>query len=513
MKISKIFLSALLIVFTSVSCKDDFLDKINTNEINSSSFYTNVEEAVKAVNSVYAGLQRGGLYQNQFQLTLDALSDELSPTNKTVGAGSMNELLAYTFNANTEFIRNFWSDSYTTIARANIVLQNLEKVPAKNEAEEERLQDVAAEARAIRALAYLNLVANFGGVPLRTEENFTETQLAKSEPAQVYELIESDLQFAAATLPAKGEWPGADLGRVTSGFAKGLLGKAYLYQKKYDQAYQVLKEVIDSGKYSLLANRRHLHDGQHENNDESLFEVQFASKLNGGDAAWAVDQNTGWGGNSEGTFRPAQYGTSGKVDHAFYNAIPSPALINSYTPNDPRLEAFFFGPKSTLKLPEGNPDYNPDNSYAPIFALKGYAWKKYQSEDLSVGGFEDFDNGTNYVVLRYADVLLMAAEALIEQGKNLDEAAGYINQVRRAADPGGTILPNRSGSQEALQAFLRQERRVELSGEQQRRIDLVRWGIADDVLGSKFVPNRHELLPIPQNELDANKEMKQNIGY
>lgn len=509
----KIIRSLLVFVFSFLivaSCKNDFLDRKNVNDVNSQSFYSNLDEAVRAVNSVYAGLQRGGLYQHIYQLGLDCISDENSPTAKTVGAGAMNEMLAYTFNASTDHVLQIWSDSYITIARANIVLQNVTDKLGTSDAEKLRIQRVLAEARFIRALCYLNLVVNYGNIPLRTEKNLQETQLAPAKPEEVYALIEEDFKFAAATLPKKADWGAGNLGRATNGAAKSLLGKAYLYQKKYAQCYQILKEVINSNEYRLLNERRWLHDGQHEWNDESIFEVNFTSGLNGGGGAWAVDQNTGWGGNAEGGFRPKQYGTSGKEEHAFYNAVPSAALVNSFEPNDPRLEIWFFGPKSKIYLPATSADYTPDNSYAPLFALKGYAWKKYQLEDLRpLGGSEPDDGGINHVVIRYADVLLMAAEALIEQNQNLGEAADYINQIRRKADPSGAILPDRpAGSQATLQTHLRHERRVEMCGEQQRRIDIVRWGIANTILGNKFVVGKHELLPIPRTELDANKEMQ-----
>lgn len=502
-----------MVFFTYIACEDEFLTRENNNNINSSSFYKSSEDAVKAVNSVYAGLQRVGLYHRSIFFMLDFSSDEVAPTSNTQTPPT--QLIQYTWDATNEHIVNFWQDSYRVIARANFVLLNVPNIPAANANEEALLARTIGEAKFLRGLAYLNLAANFigppdlstaGSIPLSTEENMLELQLAGSGGAAVYAQIEKDFTDAIAVLPET--YGSADKGRATSGAAKGLLGRAYLYQKKYGQAYAILKQIIDSGDYSLLANPRHIHDGQHENNAESLFEVQFTAGLNGGGGAWAVDENTGWGGNGEGNFRPIEYGTDG---HAFYNAKPSPALIAAYQANDPRLEAFYFGPNSKIFLPADNADKTPDDSYSKIFARAGYAFKKYQNEDLRATGGRELDDGNmNIIVIRYADVLLMAAEALIEQNIQLTEAAGYINQVRRRADPSGAILPDISGTQAQLRDFLRQERRLELAAEQVRRIDIIRWGLGPQVFGNKFVAGKHEKFPIPQNELDSNKLLEQS---
>ncbi|GAB4423652.1 MAG: RagB/SusD family nutrient uptake outer membrane protein [Bacteroidia bacterium] len=484
-----------LLIFVVQGCSSDFLDTKNTNAIDSTTFYSNEKEAVQAVNSVYAALQRLGLYHRSIFFMLDFSSDEIAPTPNTQTPPT--QLLNYTFDATNEHIVGFWNDNYVAILRANTVLEQLPNVPDLSASMKNRLE---GEARFIRALCYLNLVSNFGGVPLRKD---TETQiardLAKATSAEVYAQIEEDLKFAEANLPRRSQYAADDLGRATSGAATGLLGKAYVYQQKWADAEAALQRVVSSNEYALVSADRlqNSFNQLDENNEESLFEVQFTSNLNGGGGAWAVDENTGWGGNGEGNFRPKEYGVNG---FAFYNAKPSDAIADAFEPGDPRKQAFMFGPGSTFN---GAP-------YDTIFATSGYAIAKYTDPAPGAGGAPD-DSGINIRVLRYADVLLLLAEAKLRQNKN-GEALALINQVRRRADPSGSILPDRT-DESRTEEYLIHERRVELCFECQRRVDVARWGLGTTIFGSKFINNKHEVFPIPQNEIDLNGAVTQNAGY
>ncbi len=472
---------------------NEFLEVKNTNAVDSSTFYSNATEATQAVNAIYAGLQRPGLYHRSLFFMLDFSSDEIAPTPNTQTPPT--QLLNYAFDATNEHIVGFWNDNYVVILRANTALDKIPGVDM-DAALKNRL---LGEARFLRALANLNLVANFGDVPLRTIENQGERDLAKSPKADVYALIEEDLKFAEANLPKRSEYSANDLGRATSGAAAGLLAKAQIYQQKWAEAEASARRVISSGEYSLVSYDRlqNSFNNRDENNEESLFEVQFTANLSGGGGAWAVDQNTGWGGNGEGNFRPKEYGVNG---FAFYNAKPSENIVNAFEANDPRIQAFMFGPGSSFN---GEP-------YDPIFTASGYAIAKYTDPAPGAGGALD-DGDINIRVLRYADVLLLLAEALHKQGKNA-EALTFINQVRRRADPGGAILADRTDAARTLE-YLIHERRVELCFECQRRVDVARWGIGTATFGSKFVTGKHEVFPIPQNELDVNALMTQNAGY
>jgi starch-binding outer membrane protein, SusD/RagB family len=475
------------------SCNDKFLDTQDTNNINSDTFYKTIEEGIAAVNSVYAGLQRQGLYQRQIFFVHDFSSGEAAPTQNTQTPNT--QLLSFAFDATHEHINALWNDSYVTIARANIVV---EKVPGitGDEAIKTRL---LAEARFIRALCYFNLVANFGDVPLRLPgETAVVNDVPRSPRADVYRQIEEDLRYAESNLPKRADYDAANTGRATSGAAAGLLGKVLVYQEKWGEAETQLQKVIGN-EYSLVPASRMqgLFNASDENNEESLFEVQFTKGLSGGNGAWAVDQNTGWGGNAEGNFRPKEYGVSG---FAFYNAKPSDDIINSYVPNDPRLMAYFFGPGSTFN----------GITYDSIYAANGWAIGKYTDPNPGSGGAAD-DGEINIRVLRYADILLLQAETKLRLNKT-GEGIALVNQIRRRADPSGTILPDFAADGNALQNLI-DERKRELCFEGQRFLDLIRWGLAAQVFGSKFVVGKHELLPIPANEIDLNSLAVQNPKY
>jgi starch-binding outer membrane protein, SusD/RagB family len=510
----KIIISSVLasmMLLTHTACKDDFLDKTNINAITSESFYTNTQEGILAVNATYAALQRQGLYQRKYHFVFDLASDEFEATTKTQGPNQ--QLFEYTWSADHEHISSMWEDWYKVIARANTFLEKSVKIKTTGEDDKKLLNRLVAEARFLRGMAYSNLALNWGGVPLRLETNLAEPQLAVSPVEKIWEQAEADLKFAEANLSSKKDFSGNNVGRATKGAAKAILGRTLIYEKKWAEAATKLKEVIDSGEYQLLADMRKNHSFEGNNSDEGIFEVQFNDNLNqvGSNGAWSVDDAgaTSWGGNCEGSFRSIEYGVEG---HAFYNSRPSKQLIATFEKDDPRIETTMFGPKSKLFLSSDNPDYNKDNSYEPIFKRSGYAWKKYQSDNLvKYNNNEPAAGGINHRVIRLGDVYLLYAEALINTG-NATGGLDYINRIRRRADPSGKILADRKDATKALE-FLKFERNIEMAGEQSRRIDVVRWGDGVKVFGTKFVTGKHEIFPIPQAELNSNALVKQNKGY
>ncbi|MEL6649562.1 MAG: RagB/SusD family nutrient uptake outer membrane protein [Bacteroidota bacterium] len=491
-KISSLF-ALSLILFVVAGCDEGFLETTDRNNINSASFYSNAEEAVQAVNAVYGGLQNQGLYQRSAYFLLDFSANEGAATQNT--QQDPQQLLDYTWTNTNVHVVQFWRDNFLTIGRANTVL---EKVPGIEDMDETLRSRVLAEARFLRGLSYLNLVINFGGVPLRLDEN-PESKISTNWPrasvAEVYAQVESDLNFAKDNLPARSEYDAADLGRATSGAAAGLLGRAFVYQEKWSEAITVLNEVINSGEYRLLDLDALMEqfNGISENSEESLFEVQFENGLGEAGAPWAVDVNTGWGGNTEGTFRPKEYGIP-----SFYNCKASNDMVDAFETDDPRLSQFFYVDGSTIR----NQPYD--------FATFGFGVRKYAEETPDATAPLD-DGFINAVVIRYAEVLLLKAEAELRNG-NAAGAVDLINQVRRRADPSGNILADIATADD-VEAALIQERRVELCFELHRRIDVVRWGLGPQVFGSKFVSGKHELFPIPAQEMETNAEMTQNPGY
>jgi len=491
-------------------CSDDILDKQDVSSINSQTFYQNEQDALASVNANYAMLQNISLWARRIHFLLDFASDEIGPTSNTQGPPL--ELLLHTFGpTGNEHVNGVWDALYQVIAKTNITLAEIPNI----EMDDELKARILGEARFIRSLSYFYITAAYGGGPLRTESNINEINVGRASVEELWAFIEADLQQAADALPWT--YDAQNVGRATRGAALSLLGKSQLFQEKWAQAEANLMEVVNNGPYELMgegastleeaiAAMRSNHDFGVKNNAETVFEVQFQGQEGG--FYWGGDART----RREATIRPREYGVDGK---SFYNGKPSEALLNAFEgysgafgegntsigSRDPRFEAFFFTENDTLA----------DGPYFDIGVNSGYAWKKYQDGQIVNN---NNDNDCNHDVLRFADVILMAAEAKIQQG-NVTDGIEMVNRIRRRADPTGDILeeyPATLSQDEAFDALVL-ERQVELCGEQVRRLDLIRWGIADQFING-FVTGRHEVFPIPQPEIDNNTAIESNNpGY
>ena len=525
-----LFVAPLLLMYSS--CGDNFLNKVDNTSINSGSFYQSETDAIASINAIYAPLQNISLWGRRIHFMLDFTADEVDPTGNTQGPPA--ELLLHTFSSGgNEHIDFPWRMFYRTIAKANISIRFVGAMESSIISDDLKSR-LIGEAKFLRALSYYYIAVLWNGGPLKLAEDDTDLEVstAKSDGATIWAQVIKDLSDAKASLPAT--YGAADQGRATSGAATSLLGKVYLEQDNMAAAETEFMSVINSGAYHLLgsandplgaattveeaiAAMRKNHDFGVKNAGETIFEVQFAAGLGG--LSWNSNAETG---RQESTIRPHEYGVDGS---SFYNCKPSQNPDNNGvgTPltaefegnggteigdRDPRFEAFFFTQNDTIET---------RGAYLPIFNSSGYAWKKYQSSEFVSQGN---DNDVNHDVIRYADVLLCAAEAKIRNNK-IGEGVALINQVRRRADPTGNILPDVTAT--ALDAAfdaLMHERRVELCGEQVRRIDLVRWERAGLIDINDYIPRfqkgKHEFFPIPQAEIDANEAMTnadQNPNY
>lgn len=494
---NKLFILSLAIglTFTAVtSCKDQLEEATtNPNELSTDTYFKNEQEAITGVNAVYGALQHTDMYKRIYFFINDLGSDELignGPLQVTLG-----QLLSYGFDVTNGNINDYYRGFYRGIHRANLVLKNLPSIENPTELSTR----IEGETRFLRAFFYFELVTAFGGVPIYTEPfKVGDPYPSRSTPEQVYALIEDDLTKAIASLPLRSEYGSADQGRISKGAAQALLGKAYLFQEKYNEAITQFRAVINSNEYALMANYRDNFVEFNQNNEyvefnkESLFEASFQGQDKAVGASWGDD----YPGVGEGTWRAIEYGVSG-----FQNTSPSDALVAAYPDTDPRKSANFFGPGSRW--------YNGEYPFSNL----GWEHKKYSLAD--VGGTNDLDfNGSsiNMRIIRYADVLLMAAEALNALGQDA-EAVGYVNQVRNRPSVNIGNLPANQTTGTALRDAIRNERRLELALEQVRKRDIIRWGIARQVLGNRFVEGKHELLPIPQAEIDLNPNLNQNPNY
>lgn len=357
-----------------------------------------------------------------------------------------------------------------------------------------------AEASFIRAYFYSILVRAFGDIVMVLEIN-PSLELSRTDAQVVWnEIIIPDLEFAISVLPEKSEYPAADLGRVTKGGAKALLARLYLYLGDFVAVQKLAEEVINSGQYSLQPNFEDAFNVENEGGIESVWEVPalpFGSFGSGGNQygnTWAVrgTPNRGWGFG-----RPAY-----------------PWILKMQDNNDPRLDAsvIFLG-----EVIDGF-EISGDDATTDTTRVDGQIVEIecYNQKIWTPGATTEESYGHNQRIIRYADVLLMAAEAANENG-NSTVALNYLNQIRERARGGSVgIVPDiTTVDQSALRIAIENERNYELAFEGLRYWDLVRTNRAKDVLGPLgFVEDKHELFPIPQSEIDiSQRRITQNPNY
>ncbi|TWI85834.1 putative outer membrane starch-binding protein [Lacibacter cauensis] len=473
-------------LLTGSSCKKDFLDLAPISQQNSNNFYRTGEDMKNALSSVYSALQYGGMYYSSMHIIGDLRSDNTEITDPAAGA-DMQAVDMFTNNAVTSISSTTWNGHYQGIQSANIVIN---KIDAVNMDATLKVR-YKAEARFLRALMYFNLVRIFGDVPLVTDiiNNPQEGyKYGRETTAKVYEQIIADLKDAEQNLPF--EYASADIGRATKGAAMSLLGKVYLTQQNWALAAQKLKEVIDAAaqtKYQLVTSYANIFGAANENNRESIFEVQFRKGA------------TGEGSPFTNQFAPIGSGTAVvSVGNPLGQNIPTANMSNAYELGDLRKAASM---RNSYVLNGNTVNHNYIIKYAGVPAA-----------------YLDSDN--NWIVLRYADVLLMYAEALNEQGYVADGPAfTYLNQVRTRAGLASKTSSNANAAlqvadQAAFRLAVEQERRVELAFEGHRWFDLVRTNRALAVLGTSGMQAHHVLFPIPQSQIDINPALiKQNSGY
>jgi tetratricopeptide (TPR) repeat protein len=398
----------------------------------------------------------------------------------------------FTHTTTQDGLDRWWSALYEGIKRANVVI---EKVPSINMNEQLRNRYIA-EASFLRGLFYFDLVRAFGGVPKVTSTT-PATKTPRSTDAEIYELIISDLEFAAQHLPEKSLYAPDDAGRATKGAAKSLLARVYLFMGDYKNVEKYALEVIASDEYDLEDDFADANGKNGEHGIESVFEIGAMEVEGAGGNQYANTQgvrgspNRGWGFNR-----------------------PSLDLRYSFEEGDPRLDATIIDLGETLDgifiIGDGTtPDVVVVNGI--VTEVECYNQKVWYPGTNTITQW-----GHNRRLIRYADVLLMAAEALNENDKPGD-ALPLLNEVRERARGGnGSILPDVTVTEKnALRNAILEERRHELALEGHRFWDLVRTGRAAIVLGPLgFQTGKHELLPIPQNEIDISQgSLQQNPNW
>lgn len=494
MKKIRYIASSFLLGLALSSC-NGFLDKEPWDSIDTSKSFQAAEDAVAAVNGAYQPLQWAKLY-NMRMWTLDIVAG-----NSIVGAGGGTDGIETTDLANfitatdNEGVLDVWRGPAPGILRCNFIIKN---VPGMN-IEESLKNRCLGEAKFLRAHYYFILVRLFGGVPLITVPQTPDDDLKpfRASKEQIYALIEDDLNAAITLLPDKASYGASDLGRASKGAAMGLLAKVYLTQSKaYGEIVRLCSEIEKLG-YRLNDDYSDNFHPNKKNGPESLFEVQYYGKTSYD--FWSNENQASWLSAFTGPRN------SDMVAGGYGWNQPTSEFVSQYETNDLRKD------KTILYL--GCPDFD-GKQYQPSYSTTGYNLRKFLvSKSVSM----DFNTSpANFVVLRYADVLLMKAEALNEQGFTTD-AEAPLYEVRKRAG-----LINRADIEGLTQAQMREkvirERRVELAFEGDRWFDLVRLkdGYALKFLhsiGKSNAAEKHLLMPIPLKEKEANENLAQNPGY
>lgn len=487
------FLAGLLCLnILLAACNEDFLDQNRETELSGATFFKTESDIKQGVNGAYRSLRDMGLFSYWVfgEMRSDNTTFQYNPPQR--GQENREFVDVFLVNSTNTLIQDYWRENYSGIARCNDIITY---APAVVMPDESRNQSIG-EAKFLRAFHYFNLVRQFGGVPLRLSVTQTPSDAKSAGRAtveEVYQQIISDLEDAAAKLPPV--YGASDKGRATKGAALALLGKVYLTQKNYPAALLALRQVTSLG-YRILPNYASVFSPENKNNDESVFEIQYLG---------AVPELAS---NFIYQFAPFNSGsivTGDRNTTLSYNAgwnIPTQDLIEAYEPGDLRKD---------VSLKEGFTD--PQAGFVNVPYIN-----KYNHGIVDIGSTDD-----NFPVIRYADVLLMIAECLNEQGFVANgEAFTLLNEIRVRAGlqpkTSGNVNPSlRIQNQQEFRDAIFQERRVELAFENQRWYDLVRSGRAVAVMtahgreeipkqpipsNSYMVTENNLLLPIPQREVN-----------
>ena len=504
-----------VILMLHLSCGEAFLDQVNPNVITPASFWKTAADAEKGIYGAYAPFTNIWYY-TRFEIFTSDYRDDL------VNGFNTSERTAVGYFSGTSesnATRWVWQAMFQCVARANEVLWHVPNI----EMDEVDKNSILGEAHFIRAYNYFKLVNNWLNVPLITVP-ITEIEepnlISQAPPSEVWAQIESDLQQAQNLLPD--EWPDAQRGRITSGAAIGFLGQVYMYQSKYAEAKAEFTKIMD-GRYQLTADYAHNFTEEFENNSESLFEIQLIADGNGG---WGADNaNSGKGAGYQPDLAPAGFTNQNgmRINQWALDLFLDERTINDEI--DPRTYTTFFWNsddsttyqgkvlKSRTYLDKTYADAYP-NGGDGIYANKYLDWQFTGFSRSQEAGWHG--SGNNLRMLRYADILLMFAEAEFQLNGSTDAALNAINEVRARVDmPAFTSITMQD---------IEDERIKELSIERSRYFDLLRWGrvksrivdnpdLKSESAGTSAYKPGREYIAIPENEIANNPNFVQNEGY
>jgi SusD family. len=493
MKKNILFIFFLPLILMAVSCTD-FLDRKPLGTATEGDLTVGGVEG--KVFGLYGTLRDEGMTGLPMVFMHVMRSDD-AIKGSTVTDGASYEQMADFFKYDKSdgwLLLDYWNAHYKMIYACNDILHDIDSLKLTTAG------DVInqAEAKFFRAYAYFDLVRTFGQVPKIDFKiyNVGDANIQKSSVADIYSFIDQDLTYASTNLPVS--WVSSFIGRATKGAANTLWAKTKLYRQDWAGALAKCEEVKNSTQYNLLDSYDKFFTEKGENSSESILEVQMYVNANG-----SVSYNNNCNG-AQGVRG------SGDWDLGWGWNVPSQALVDSYEAGDPR--------KTTTILYSGGPDGYGLTVPAALGAIQPYWNRKVYSDPArrAATGIK-YANWLNIRLLRYADVLLMAAEAANEIGgaDNTTKALSYVEMIRARARGAANVLPPITTTvQSDLRTAIKKERRAEFAMEYERFYDLVRWGDAITVLGPSGYTDKCKYYPIPQSIIDkAQGKLTQNADW
>ncbi|GAB3557930.1 RagB/SusD family nutrient uptake outer membrane protein [Spirosoma fluminis] len=512
MKRPYFFVSALLLGLT-VSCNEKALDQLNPNAVTTDSYFKTDVQIRSATNGIYAALQSTNLVAREWFFAHDLRSDDVSS-----GGGQLetprNQLLTGVHDTGNSVSGSVWTGAYRVIHRANVVI---DKAAAATGLTPAVATQAVGEAKFLRAWSYFELVSLWGAVPLY--KNYVTSlagAAARAPEAEVYAFVIADLKAAQEALPAT--YDAANQGRATKGAATMLLARVYMFQGDYANAKTELQKIISSGTYQLVDEYSDNFIEETEFNKESIWEINFLPS--GGTFNWNGDADGASAG--EETVRTQEYSGIG-----WRNIIPSNSLLAEFektskgdTKTDPRYAKSFYTTGDKYNRDQDVLTDAQQNGFGSMVDGKEQkvSWRKFT---LMYKAGVSTTGGINQRIMRYAETLLSMAECENELG-NSAGAVTYLNMIRNRPSVAMPAYPTAKypvSTKEQVFAAIVHERRVELNGEEIRNRDILRWRKQGKLTSEPlayFQKGKHELLPIPQQEIDNNPNIGlkgQNPGY
>ena len=470
-------LTIILVFFQLLSC-EGILDKEPIAILDAGSFFQTENDAVQSINAAYNPLLFNNANNNFLWAFAEVTGDAAIPGGDGSRPGIV-EMETFSYTPRTEELNSYWKLQFKGITQCNLVLDNIVKVNIP----ELTKNQIIGEALFLRSYYYFLLTQVFGDVPLYLKVTPPDQlKIKKSSKEDIYKQILSDCEKAANLLPIT--YNGSNTGRATKGAALAVAAKVSLYTKDYTKVLEYTSKIKALNTYRLVKDYRENFMKLTQNNTESVWEIQHTNLELG-----------------VGNFINQWWASIKFLGYGF--AEVTPLYVSVFEPNDPRL-------KFTVAM---NNDPYFGLIYKNSFSSTTYSPRKFLQSNAELT--QKADGDINYPAIRYAEVLLWEAEALIELGR-MQEALAPLETVRararaQTAVP-GTLPVITSTNQATLRQAVRRERQTELGFELHRFFDLIRWGIAAESLPG-FQKGKHEVFPIPQTEIDLNPSLIQNPNY